>query len=70
MGLVLYAMKKARLSGGDEGMKFRYLREISTLWAERKWSPEDKVLVLAAVEYLIGLRDEDYVKRYLEHMAS
>jgi predicted transposase YdaD len=51
-------------------MKFRYLREVSSLWAERKWSPEDKLTVLAAVEYLIGLKDEDYAKQYVEHMAS
>ncbi|MDR1741209.1 MAG: hypothetical protein LBR38_05105, partial [Synergistaceae bacterium] len=50
--------------------KFRYLREISSLWAERKWNPEDKLTVLAAVEYLIGLKDEDYAKQYVEHMAS
>jgi hypothetical protein len=70
MGLVLYAMKRARLSGDDEGMKFRYLRELSALWAERKWSPEDKVLVLAAMEYLMSLKDEDYARQYVEHMAS
>jgi hypothetical protein len=35
-GLVLYAAKCAYVSGKNEGEKFRYLREISSLWAPKR----------------------------------
>jgi len=38
IGLVLYAAKCANLSGDDESEKFRYLRRLSDLWAERGWN--------------------------------
>ena len=52
IGLVLYAAKCAYLSGNDEGEKFRYLRLISNMWAERGWNKDDKRLILLAIEYL------------------
>ena len=70
IGLVLYAAKCASLSGDDEGEKFRYLRLISNLWAERGWDKDDKRLILLAVDYLIKLKNETYVKEMLAHIGS
>ena len=70
IGLVLYAAKCAYLSGNDEGEKFRYLRLISSLWAERGWEKDDKRLILLAINYLINLKDEVYAKEFLTHMES
>jgi predicted transposase/invertase (TIGR01784 family) len=70
IGFVLYAVKCARASGDDEGKKFRYLRDISTLRARRKWDPEEKRIILLAVEYLIRLESKDYKKQFVNHLAS
>jgi hypothetical protein len=68
IGFLLYAQQCARLSGEDEGMKFRYLREISTLWAKCGWNLDDKRILLHAVNYLLNIKDEDYSKQYVAHM--
>ncbi|MDR1731000.1 MAG: hypothetical protein LBR61_02795 [Synergistaceae bacterium] len=68
VGLVLYAAKCLQQSGNDEEKKFRYLRRISTLWAERGWNSDDKRIILNAVSYLMNLRDEDYAKRIVAHV--
>jgi hypothetical protein len=70
IGLVLYAAKCAYLSGGDELKKYQYLRLISNLWAERGWGKDDKRLILLAIDYLINLKDEVYVKEMLTHIGS
>ena len=70
IGLVLYAAKCAYLSGNDESEKFRYLRLISNMWAERGWDKDDKRLILLAADYLINLKNEAYVKEMLAHMGS
>ena len=57
VGLILYAAKCACKSRNDEGEKFRYLRHISDLWAQRAWKPEEKRDILQAAEYLIHLTD-------------
>jgi hypothetical protein len=69
-GFILYAAKCAWKSGKDETRKFGYLRQISELWAERRWSPEDKRITLLAVEYLIHLDSEDYIEQFTGHMES
>ncbi|MDR1740518.1 MAG: hypothetical protein LBR38_01535 [Synergistaceae bacterium] len=68
MGLVLYAMKKARLSGDDEGMKFRYLKELSRLWAQRKWAREDKRMILLALDYQMQLSDRGYRRQLADYV--
>ena len=70
IGLVLYAAKCAYLSGSDEGEKFRYLRSISDMWAKRGWDKDDKRLILLAVDYLINLKNETYIKEIVEHIES
>ncbi|MDR1650143.1 MAG: hypothetical protein LBR71_07765 [Synergistaceae bacterium] len=70
IGLVLLALKAARKSGKDEGLKFRYLREISNLWAARGWNVEDKRILLIAVEYLIKLQDKYYSEQMIAHIKS
>jgi hypothetical protein len=70
VGLVLYAAKCAYLSGNDEGEKFRYLRLISNLWAERGWDKDDKRLILLAVNYLLNLKDENRAKEMVAHIES
>jgi hypothetical protein len=70
VGLILYAAKCAWRSGDDEGEKFRYLRLISALWADRGWDRDDKRVTLLAVDYLMKLRDEAYVKEMLAHMKT
>ena len=70
IGLVFYAAKCANLSGDDEGEKFRYLRLLSNLWAERGWAREDKRRILLAIEYLIKLKNEIYAEKILAHIKS
>jgi len=70
VGLVLYAAKCASMSGDDEGEKFRYLRMLSYLWAERGWDKDDKRLILLAIDYLINLKNETYVKEIIAHIDS
>jgi hypothetical protein len=70
IGLVLYAAKYKQMSGDDESEKFRYLRAISNMWAERGWEPADKRIVLLAAEYLLSLKNEDYAERMIAHMES
>jgi hypothetical protein len=70
VGLLLYAQKCARKSGEDEGLKFRYLKEISTLWARHGWSAEDKRILLLAVNYLLNLKDEDYSRQIVTHVKT
>jgi hypothetical protein len=70
IGLVLYAAKCAYLCDDDEGEKFRYLRLISNLWAEHGWDKDDKRLILLAVDYLMNLKDEVYIKEILTHIES
>ena len=69
-GLVLYATKCAYLSKDDEGEKFRYLRLLSNMWAERGWDKDDKRIILLAINYLINLRNEIYAKEFVTHMKS
>ncbi|MDR1650016.1 MAG: hypothetical protein LBR71_07115 [Synergistaceae bacterium] len=68
IGFLFYAQKCARKSGNDEGLKFRYLKEISILWAKCGWDPDDKRILLHAVGYLLTLKDEDYLKQFFTHM--
>jgi len=70
IGLVFYAAKCANLSGDDEGEKFRYLRLLSNLWAKHGWDKEDKRIILLAIDYLINLKNETYVKEMLVHISS
>ncbi|MDR1509553.1 MAG: hypothetical protein LBS53_07935 [Synergistaceae bacterium] len=70
VGLVLYAAKCAHRSGRDEDKKFRYLREISDIWAKRGWNPHDKRVILEAAEYLLNLTDENYVQRMIEYLEN
>ena len=68
-GLVLYAAKCAgRAASGGDAEKYRYLREISALWAARKW--EDKKSVLLAVNYLLNLTGEEYARQYVKDMEN
>ncbi|MDR1740780.1 MAG: hypothetical protein LBR38_02895 [Synergistaceae bacterium] len=70
IGLVLYALKCAKKSGNDEGMKFRYLKELSKMWLERKWEPKDKADILLALDYQMRLRDPDYRRQMVEYMSE
>ena len=70
IGLVLYAAKCAALSGGNESEKFRYLRILSELWAERGWDKDDKRIILRAIEYLINLKDENYARDISAYVKS
>jgi hypothetical protein len=70
IGLVLYAAKCAWQSGNDEGKKFQYLRKVTNLWAERGWDKDDKRILLLAINYLMNMEDEDYVKQFVAHVES
>jgi hypothetical protein len=70
VGFVLYAAKRAAKCGGDDGKKFRYLREITALWAQRGWPAEEKRIILLAIEHLLRLDSEYYVNRFVEHMET
>jgi hypothetical protein len=68
IGLILYAAKCAGESGSDERKKFGYLRQISGMWNERGWEPEDKRLILLTVDYLLRLKDEGLKDAYASHL--
>lgn len=70
IALILYAAKRAQESKNDEGRKFRYLRDISNIWAERGWSNEDKRIIMMSIEYLINLRDSDYTQQMLKYFET
>jgi hypothetical protein len=70
IGIILYAAKCMWQSGNDERKKFRYLRGITNLWAERGWDRDDKRIILLAIDYLIKLKDESYAQRFVAHMES
>jgi predicted transposase/invertase (TIGR01784 family) len=70
VGFVLYAAKRAAKCGGDDGKKFRYLREITVLWAQRGWPAEEKRIILLAIEHLLRLDSEYYVNQFVEHMET
>jgi methylase of polypeptide subunit release factors len=70
IGLVLYAAKCMWRSRNDESKKFQYLRKITTMWAERGWSRDDKRIILLVVDYLINLKDKSYAKEFVAHMES
>ena len=70
IALILYAAKRAQESRSDEGRKFRYLRDISNIWAKRGWSNEDKRIIMLAIEYLISLKDSDYSVQIAEHFET
>jgi hypothetical protein len=70
VGLILYAAKCAYISGKDEGKKFRYLREISDLWAAKGWNPHDKRIILEAVNYLFNLTDPMYSSQIIEYIEN
>jgi len=70
IALILYAAKRAQESGDDEGRKFRYLRDISNIWAERGWSNDDKRVIMLSIEYLMNLRDPDYTQQMLIHFEA
>jgi predicted transposase/invertase (TIGR01784 family) len=70
VGLILYAAKCAYISGKDEGKKFRYLREISDLWAAKGWNPHDKRIILEAVNYLFNLTDPMYSSQIVEYIEN
>jgi predicted transposase/invertase (TIGR01784 family) len=69
-GLVLYAAKCAYLSGKDEGEKFRYLREISDLWAKKGWNTHDKRVILEAVNYLMTFNNTEYKYKFVEYVEN
>lgn len=70
IALILYAAKRAQESKNDEGSKFRYLRDISNIWAGRGWPNEEKRVIMLAIEYLMNLKDPDYTKLMSEHFAT
>jgi predicted transposase/invertase (TIGR01784 family) len=70
IGLVLYALKCAKKSGNDQGMKFRYLKELSRLWAQRKWAPEDKRMILLALDYQMQLSDQGYRRQLADYVEE
>ena len=71
--LALYAARKAKLSRGDERMKFRYLRELRGLLGEKGWSGKDIRDLLIFIERIINLKDhalrEEY-NTYAEEMEE
>lgn len=67
IALILYAAKRAQESKDDEGKKFRYLRDISNIWAGRGWPAEEKRVIMLSIEYLINLKDHDYARQMAGH---
>jgi predicted transposase YdaD len=67
---VLYAAKRAHVSGKDETKKFRYLREISDLWVKKGRSAHDKRVILEAIGYLMNLTDENYTRQTVEYLEN
>ena len=66
MDLALYAAKCA-LRAKEEIQKYKYLRTLLDLLAERGWSSEDKRDLLLFLERVIDLRDEELEKQYTEY---
>ena len=70
IALILYAAKRAQESRNDERRKFRYLRDISNIWADRGWENEEKRVIMLAIEYLMNLKDPDYAKLMSDHFKT
>ena len=64
--LALYAAKCA-LKAKREIQKYKYLRTLIELLAERGWSDEDKDDLLLFLEWIIDLRDENLEEQYTQY---
>jgi hypothetical protein len=64
--LALYASKCA-LRAKEEIHKYRYLRTLIELLAERGWSREDKRDLLLFLERVMDLTDKELEKQYSEY---
>ncbi|MCL1874667.1 MAG: hypothetical protein FWF87_00225 [Synergistaceae bacterium] len=64
--LAFYAAKCA-LRAKEEMQKFKYLRTLLELLAERGWSREDKWDLLLFLERIIDLRDMELEMKYIEY---
>ncbi|MCL1874882.1 MAG: hypothetical protein FWF87_01325 [Synergistaceae bacterium] len=67
--LALYAAKCA-LKAKEEIVKFKYLRTLLELLAERGWSREDKRDLLLFLERIIDLRDKELESKYIEYRSQ
>ena len=67
--LALYAAKCA-LKAEEEIQKYKYLRTLLELLAERGWSKEDKRDLLLFLERIIDLQDEDLEQQYVEYRTQ
>ena len=64
--LALFAAKCA-LKAKRELQKYKYLRSLIELLAERGWSREDKRDLLLFLERIIDLKDKELEKKYTEY---
>jgi hypothetical protein len=67
--LVLYATKGA-LDCKEELQKYRYLRTLAKLLAERGWSLADKRDLMLFIERVINLKDEQLMDQYREYQRQ
>ena len=65
--LALYAAKCALKADKEEIQKYKYLRTLLSLLAERGWSEEDKRDLLLFLERIINLKDRELEKQYTEY---
>ena len=64
--LALFAAKCA-FKAKRELQKYKYLRSLIELLAERGWSKRDKNDLLFFLEWIMDLRDEELEKKYTEY---
>ena len=62
--LALCAARRAKRSRDDEGMKFRYLRELRRLLGQKGWSDRDCRDLLIFIEWIINLKDQELRENY------
>ena len=67
--LALYAAKCA-LKAKEELQKYKYLRTLLELLAERGWSKKDKEDLLLFLERIINLKDKELEKQYTEYRGQ
>ena len=67
--LAIYAAKCA-LKAKEELQKYKYLRTLLELLAERGWSEKDKEDLLLFLERIINLQDKELEKQYTEYRSQ
>ena len=70
--LIIYAAKKESLFKGrdKEQQKFKYLREITRLLADKGWDEKDRRDLLILIARMINLKDENLQQQYIDDVRT